>query len=78
MPRLLGRLGHPVLRVDRAVGVARAPVIASTALGATVWDTLLLATLTQISHDARAVEWTRIFYHSRQQQALESINRDVV
>lgn len=77
MPELLARAGHPVLRIDRSVGVARPPVEVGIALGVTIWERLLLVTVEQYSVDDRPAEWTRFYYHPDQDMPLETVVREV-
>lgn len=71
MPTMLARSGHAVVQADRTVGVARPPADVGTALGVTVWERLLLATVKQFTAERRIVEWTRFFYHPDQIMPLE-------
>lgn len=76
MPELLARAGHPVVRLDRSVGVARPSVEIGAALGVTVWEKLLLVTIEQYSFDDRPAEWTRFYYHPEQDLPLETVVRE--
>lgn len=75
MPVLLASTGNPVLTIARTVGVARPSAEIGAALGVTVWERLLLVTVSQYSTGNRPIEWTRFFYHPAQVMPLETIVR---
>ena len=73
VPKLLKRIGYPVLQIDRTVSIARPPPDVRVHLGTTVWEALLMMTTTQRSRDRRPVDWTRIFYHPDLEQQLDTV-----
>nr|WP_275409166.1 GntR family transcriptional regulator [Streptomyces sp. SID12501] len=63
MPKLLVGQGHTVARMRRRMGIAHAPAVVTEALGLTIADQMLVATITVHDPDDRVLEWVRIYLH---------------